>query len=151
MNLTEVPEIVNWPETYYVFIEKIGSFRDTAPAAWKTAHSLVAAISEHNQITGYMSLYKLGSSIYRAGFSLAGPPNQLPAELESIVFPGGKYSRFVLKGPYDQLGPANGRVMEIVKEQGIETRDDFNIEHYVTDPRSTPPEQTVTHILVPTA
>jgi len=29
-------------------------------------------------------------------------------------------------------------------------RDDFCIEHYVTDPRVTPEDQLVTHILIPT-
>jgi len=27
MNLTEVPETVTWPETHYVFVEKIGPFQ----------------------------------------------------------------------------------------------------------------------------
>ena len=26
-NLTQVPDIVTWPETHYVFIEKIGPFQ----------------------------------------------------------------------------------------------------------------------------
>jgi hypothetical protein len=31
MNLTEVPESVTWPETHYVFLEKIGPFPTNAP------------------------------------------------------------------------------------------------------------------------
>lgn len=31
MKLTEQPEIVTWPETHYVFIEKAGPFQTTAP------------------------------------------------------------------------------------------------------------------------
>jgi len=30
MNLTQVRQIVTWPETHYTFIEKIGPFQDTA-------------------------------------------------------------------------------------------------------------------------
>ena len=67
MSLTETPENVTWPETHYVFLEKIGPFQNTAPAAWQNLHKFVPAISEHNKITGYMSLYKVAPKIYRAG------------------------------------------------------------------------------------
>ena len=76
MNLTETPQIVTWPEMHYVFLEKIGPFQNTAPAAWGTLHKSVPAISEHNKITGYTSLYKVGPKIYRAGVSLAAAPQQ---------------------------------------------------------------------------
>ena len=151
LKLTEEPEIVDWPETHYVFIEKIGPFMTTAPEAWTAAHQLVPALSQHNQITGYMSLYKIAPKIYRAGFSLTDPPQELPAGLTYTKFRGGKFSRFVLTGPYSNLGAASSRVFELVSEKNIQLREDFCIEHYVTDPRVTPQEETVTEILVPTA
>lgn len=150
MKLTEEPEIVTWPETHYVFIEKIGPFMEVAPAAWNTAHPLVPAISEHNEITGYMTFYKRGPKVYRAGFSLAAPPQKLPEALAYEKFSGGKYSRFVLTGRFSDLPAASGRVFEIVAEKGIRMRDDFCIEHYVTDPRTTPEDQNVIEILIPT-
>jgi len=55
-------------------------------------------ISEHNKITGYLSLYKVEPKIYRAGVSLTAGPKHLPAGLEYTKFEGGKYSRFVLTG-----------------------------------------------------
>ena len=70
MKLSQEPEIVTWPETRYVFIEKIGPFQNTAPQAWQSLHQLVPKISEHNKISGYMSLYKVQAKIYRAGVSL---------------------------------------------------------------------------------
>ena len=73
MNLTEVPEIATWPKTQYVFVEKVGSFQTNAPEAWQSLHRLVSGIQEHNRITGYMSLYKMGPKIYRAGVALAAP------------------------------------------------------------------------------
>ncbi len=151
MKLTETPEVVNFPETHYVFIEKIGPFMSTAPEAWNTAHPLVPAIAEHNKITGYMSFYKRGPKIYRAGFALEAPPQSLPEAFDYVKFNGGKYSRFVLTGPYSDLPSASGRVFEILAEQGIEMREDFCIEHYVTDPGKTPEDQTITEILIPTA
>jgi TetR/AcrR family transcriptional repressor of nem operon len=150
MNLTEEPEIVIWPETHYVFVEKTGPFMTTAPQAWQTAHTHVPAISKHNQITGYMSLYKVGPEIYRAGFALAAPPVELPQGLQYLEFLGGKYSRFVLTGPYSDLPKASGRVLEIVSEKQIPIREGFCIENYVNDPGTTPEEQLVTEILIPT-
>jgi effector-binding domain-containing protein len=150
MNLTEAPETVAWPSTHYVFVEKVGPFQTYAPQAWQSFHQLVAGVAEHNQITGYMSLYKVGPKIYRAGVSLAAPPVKLSKDLSYQEFVGGKYSRFVLTGPYSDLGPASGRVQEIISEKKLPLRDDYFIENYVNDPRTTPEDQLITQILVPT-
>jgi TetR/AcrR family transcriptional repressor of nem operon len=151
LRLTEAPEVVNWPETHYVFIEKVGPFPNTAPQAWQQLHPLVPKLLAQNKITGYMSLYKVAPQIYRAGVALAAAPKDLLAGLAYEKFPGGKYSRFVLTGPYSNLPEACGRVCQIVAETNLVLRDDFGIENYISDPRTTPEEQLVTEILVPTA
>ncbi|MGD0908237.1 MAG: GyrI-like domain-containing protein [Candidatus Acidiferrales bacterium] len=151
MNLTQQPEITVWPETHYVFIEKIGPFQNTAPQSWKELHQFVPTISEHNKITGYTSLYKIGPSVYRAGVSLAAEPKNLPSSVKYEKFKGGKYSRFVLTGPYSQLPEASRRVLEIVSEKHIQLRDDYCIENYFNDPRITPEPELITEILIPTA
>ena len=151
MNLTETPDIFTWPETHYIFLEKIGPFQNTAPQAWQHLHQLVPRISEHNQITGYMSLYKGGPQLYRAGVSVAAEPKNLPGGLEYTLFKGGKYSRFVLTGPYSDLPEASCRVSGIVSDTKLPLRDDFYIENYVNDPRTTPEAQLTTEILIPTA
>jgi DNA gyrase inhibitor GyrI len=150
MNLTEVPEIVQWPETHCVFIEKIGPFAQNAGQAWQMAHQLAPALRQNNQITKYMSLYKRGSQTYRAGFAIASVPKDLPAGFSYEIFRGGKYSKFVLTGAYTDLPAASGRVFEMVAEQGIAQRDDFCIENYITDPSKTAADQNVTEILIPT-
>lgn len=150
MSLNEHPEIVTWPEMHYVFVEKVGPFMESAGKAWEEAHRLVPALSENNQITGYMALYKMGPKIYRAGFSISGPPVKLPEGLKYEQVHGGKFVRFELTGSYDQLPKVSGRAWEIVGEKKLEVRDDFAIENYVNDPRTMPPEQLITHILVPT-
>jgi DNA gyrase inhibitor GyrI len=150
MNLTEKPEIVNWPPTHYVFIHKVGPFIESAPQAWQDLHKLIPQIAENNEITGYMSLYKVGPKIYRAGVSVAAPPTKLPDGLQYEEFKGGKYSRFELAGSYAQLPQASGRVFEIVAETKLKTRDDYNIENYVNDPRTTPEDKLLTQILIPT-
>jgi effector-binding domain-containing protein len=150
MSLNEKPQIVTWPETHYVFVERVGPFQDTAPQAWQSLHPMVPGISEHNQITGYMSLYKVGPKIYRAGVSLAAPPKELPKGLEYTKFKGGKYARFALTGSYSQLPEASGRVFEIISATKLPVRDEYFIENYTNDPRITPEDQLVTEILVPT-
>lgn len=150
IQLTEEPDTIDWPETHYVFVEKVGPFMQNAPQAWQEAHKLIPAVAEHNTITGYMSLYKMGPQIYRAGVSLAAAPVKLPAGMRYEKFAGGKYSRFVLTGPYSNLGPATGRTVQLVAERQIPLRDDYNIEHYVNDPRVTPEAQLITEILFPT-
>jgi effector-binding domain-containing protein len=150
MKLTEVPAIVTRPETHYVFVERIGPFQSTAPQAWETLHRLIPQISEHNETTGYLSLYKVEPRIYRAGVSLAGEPANLPDSVEYEHFKGGKYSRFVLTGPYSNLPEASGRAFQIVSQRKIKLRDDYYIENYVNDPRTTPEDELVTEILIPT-
>jgi effector-binding domain-containing protein len=150
MKLTEEPTVVTWPETHYVFVEKIGPFQETAPQAWNSVHPTVPAISEQNQVTGYTSLYKVGPKVYRAGVSVAAEPKNLPAGVRYEKFKGGKYSKFVLTGPYSNLPEASRRVFEIAAEKKIQMRDDYCIENYMNDPRTTPEEELVTEILIPT-
>ena len=149
MNLTEVPEMIEWPETHYVFIEKIGPFAQNAGPAWQAAHKLAPALRQSNKITKYMSLYKRGSMTYRAGFAIESEPSNLPEGLSYEKFPGGKYDRFVLTGSFSDLPAASARVFDLIAEGGIEMRDDFCIENYETDPSSTPADQNVTEILIP--
>ena len=147
--LTQEPDIVHWPETHYVFVEKTGPFPVNAPQAWQQAHQLIPALAEHNTITGYISLYKMGPQIYRAGVALAAAPVNLPAGMAYEKFAGGKYARFVLTGPYANLGPASGMAQQLVVEKRIPLRDDYNIENYVNDPRVTPEDQLITEIMFP--
>lgn len=150
MNLTTTPDTVNWPETHYVFLEKTGPFQTNAPQAWKDLHQLLPALSEQDQITGYFALYQVEPQIYRAGVSVAAKPADLPDGLSYEKFPGGKYARFTLVGSYSQLAEACGRVFEIVSETKLPVRDGYNIENYVNDPRTTPEDQLITEIMLPT-
>lgn len=151
MQLTEEPELVNWPETHYVFIEKIGPFQQNAPQAWKELHDRIPEIAALNIITRFFSLYKWDQQIYRAGVAVAARPDELPAGLRYEHLNGGKYSRFILTGSYSNLPEASGRVFKIVHDKKVPLRDDFNIEHYVNDPRTTPENQLITEIMFPTA
>src|ERR1700760_1240249 len=150
MSLNEEPKLTTLPDMHYVFVERVGPFMQNAGAAWQQAHALSAALAENNKITGYMALYKMGPKIYRAGFSTAAPAVKLPEGLSYEMIAGGKYVSFELTGPYDQLPAASGKAWAIVGERKMEVRDDFAIENYLNDPRVTPPEQLITHIMIPT-
>jgi len=150
MNLTQEPELVQWPETHYVFVEKIGPFSQTAPQAWQELHKHLPAVLEKNEITSHFSLYDMNSKTYRAGVALSAPPVELPAGLAYEIFSGGKYSRLTYTGPYTGLPVVSGRAWEIAAEKQIPLRDGFAIENYVNDPATTPEEQLITEILFPT-
>ena len=66
-------------------------------------HVVVPATAEHNHLIGYLSLYKMGPKIYRAGVSLAAPPVKLPSNLTYRKFAGGKYVNDPRRTPEDQL------------------------------------------------
>lgn len=151
MNLTQEPEIVNFPARHYVFVEKVGPFMQTAGQAWQTAHTFVPELSKKNEITAYMSLYRIGPQVYRAGFGLSAAPVELPSGLAYDAFEGGKYASFVLTGSYANLPGASRRVWDTVAEKKLAVREGFAIENYLNDPRVTPEDELITHILVPIA
>lgn len=151
VRLTEKADTKEWPEMHYVFIERVGHIPQNAPQAWTEMHRLVPEIEKHNQITGYMSLYRMDENVYRAGVSVAAKPQQLPEGVRYEKYAGGRFHRFVLTGSFAQLGPATGLAVARVREQELPLRRDFNIENYVTDPRVTPEDELKTEILFPAA
>lgn len=151
MNLTETTEIVTWPETHYVFLERTGPLPQNAPLTWQEFQPFVPQLKNNAQVIGFLSLYKMEPAVYRAGVSVAAKPAQLPGKLRYERFPGGKYARFVLTGPYSQLPQATTRVIDLVSRKKLRLRDDYHLEHYMNDPATTPEEQLVTEILFPVA
>jgi effector-binding domain-containing protein len=151
MNLTETAEIVTWPKTHYVFVERTGSIPKNATLTWQEFQQFVPQLKSKAGVTGLLSLYKMEPPVYRAGASVAATPAQLPEKLRYELFKGGKYARFVLTGPYSQLPQATARAVEIVSEKRLRVRDDYHIEHYMNDPATTPEEKLETAILFPVA
>jgi effector-binding domain-containing protein len=151
MNLITEPDTISFPETHYVFMEREGHIPTIAPQTWATVGAFGREIAGRNRITAGAALYKTNPGVYRAGFMLAEPPVNLPKEVSYVKLRGGKFTRFTLTGPYDQLPEATRRAFEIVAEKKIPLRDDFNIEHYLKDSMTTPADELVTEILFPTA
>ncbi|MBV9182409.1 MAG: GyrI-like domain-containing protein [Acidobacteria bacterium] len=149
MNLTENIQYVTWPETHYVFVERVGSIPKNAQQTWHDFHQALPQLKTHAEIRGFLSLYDMAAQVYRAGAWVASKPTNLPATLRYEHFQGGKYARFVLTGPYANLGAATSRVIEIISEKKIPLRDAYHIEHYVNDPETTREDKLVTEILFP--
>ena len=142
-------EMVDWPATHYVFVEKTGPIQKNASQAWSELHALRPTIEERNTIIGFLSLYDMAKRIYRAGVAVADEPKELPGGVRYERFAGGRYARFAMAGSYDQLGEATGRAMQLAHEKKLPARAGWNIEHYVNDPRVTPADQLIKEILLP--
>jgi DNA gyrase inhibitor GyrI len=152
VNLTQKPDTVIWPETFYVYVEKLGPFQETARQAWTEIRALVPKIAENNEIKTFMSLYKVESNkmTYRAGVSLKAAPKNLPAGVEFMKFAGGNYTCFISKGSYANLPQVSGEVFRIVAEKKLPRRPDYCIENYANNPDTTPEAELITEILIPT-
>lgn len=151
INLTEKPDSYTWPASYYVFVEKTGPFQETAPAAWQEFHQKVGSVAQEYGFVSMTSLYKVAPKmVYRAGVMVKAEPKKLPAGLSYEKFPGGKYARFVYTGSYANLGMVSGKVFDIVKSTRLPVREGFFIENYPNDPKTTPEDQLITEIMVPT-
>ncbi len=156
INLSEKPEIVVWPETNYLGVEKVGSFHQTAPACWKELHMIhLSKLRQHDSSllnNQSFSLFHAKKEIYVAcaGCKAVVPSEYLVEGKESSLFEGGKYARFEYIGPFSGFGQAWGRVGELIKENEFAIREDaFYIEHYASDPLTTPKHELSTYLLVP--
>lgn len=151
MKLTETPDYVTWPEMHYIFAERIGPIPQNAPLTWQEFYRSLPQLRASSPIMGFLSLYNMSTQVYRAGAWVDAKPADTPGNLRYERFPGGKYARFVLTGPYSYLPRATGRVCEIVSEKKIPLRDAYHIEYYANDPQRTPQNELVTEILFPVA
>ena len=148
-NLSTEPELVTRAAFHYLFIERTGHIPSIAQGTWQAVEKFAGQIAPSSQIVGACALYKCGPDVYRAGYVVSDRPAIIPDGLAYDAIPAGKYSRFVLHGPYSQLPEATSRAFQLAAEKQLRLSDGFNIENYVTDPRTTPQEESVTEILFP--
>lgn len=151
MKLITTPDLTQFPETHYVFIEKIGPFQETAMAAWQQLHQNFATISGKHQVSGFFAQYKVRPQmIYRAGVAVDKKPEHLPEGFKYEKFAGGLYKRFTLIGGYQNLPDACGTVFAHVEREKTPMRDDWYVENYINSPNERKEENLVTEILIPT-
>ena len=150
MNLTTQPQDVKWPETHYVFFEKVGPFMETAKQTWDALHDVIPTFMKENKVTKFMALYKFKPDTYRAGLALAAKPKKVPAGMGYEKFKGGQYAKWVLTGPYTDLPEACGYIYDLfLPVHQIKMRQGWCIENYTNSPETTPEKDLVTEILIP--
>ena len=149
MHFTEEPDRVLWPQTNYLYVEKVGPFAEIAPQAWRDFHQQLPGLLQSIDVLGFLSLYRVDRSVYRAGVSVQSRPDNIPPGLQFEVFPGGAFERFTLTGSYTHLPEISGRAFAIMAKRAVKRRDDFNIEHYVNNPQTAPEDQLITEIYFP--
>ncbi|AZZ35486.1 hypothetical protein CIK05_01275 [Bdellovibrio sp. qaytius] len=151
MKLTTHQDLKQFPQTHYVFVEKIGPFQDTAMAAWQELHKHVESIGSKNKISGYFSQYKVEPQmIYRAGLAVDAKPATLPEGFKYENFAGGVFQRFTLIGGYQNLPEACGAVFAQIEKEKLPMRNDWFVENYINSPKETAEDSLVTEILIPT-
>ena len=130
---------------HYLFVEKVGSFQETAMRAWQELH---AKFPNPITKTGAMALYRFTPAMtYRAGWVLSEKPTEIPAGFGYERFEGGNYEKFTVVGSYSQLPIVSGTVWETAKT--LPVRDGWAIESYANDPATTPEDKLITEIMVP--
>ena len=149
MDLVESAEIVVWPETHYVFVEREGPFQPNAQLAWEEFHRLLPKVDSGSTGRVFFSEYQMNPPRYRAGVGLAEMPEGLPEGMRYERFGGGRYRKATLKGSYRQLPQATGRVWDGVFARGLAVRADWAIEHYANNPVDVAEADVITEILVP--
>jgi AraC family transcriptional regulator len=158
MNLTENFEIVTRPATHYVFLEKHGPFAQVAPPAWNELFPAMGGQVDHKRITGVLGLSRVDPNkagddamTYQAGVAVSEQPSSSLKGLQYRKIEGGKYARFLLIGPYSQIGRAFEQIFKKLAENKVKLREEYCIENYLNDPQVTPEDQLQTELLIPAA
>lgn len=138
----------------YVSLE--GDVSDSAAigAQMGAAYGEIIALMQAQAVTQAGQPVSLTSAIdgtrwsYDAGIPVDRNEVELSGNVKAGVSPSGKALRFVHTGPYEGLAAFGQKVDAWLALNGY-TRRDREMDQYVSDPAETPPEQIVTHVIVP--
>lgn len=152
-------EVVDFPLSDYLFIEKIGPFMNTAREAWMELHQLLdnQQISKdkikHMSGLSFIDETKEGDDkyTYRAGLILNSTELTFPEQLKLGQIAPGKFLKFTLTGGYHQLPEAYPLAFTKLNENNHQQRNDqFAMEIYLNTPAGdTPEEDLKTEIYLP--
>ena len=155
MQLTTEFDSVTRPDIHFAYIERRGPFAEVALSLWADLHGLLSSV-DPTTIREYLGVSGIDEArsgedamIYQAGVALACQSDTLPARLRQRSIKAGKYARFILVGPYAQIGMAFDHVFKKLAESPVALRHEFCIENYLNDPRATPERELITELLVP--
>lgn len=156
VNLTKAPEIVQLSKAQLVYLEDRGPFQEIAPKLWHQFWDHAGPVLKKEHVESVVGLSYIDPSIqsdqkylYQAGALLNQVPSVIHEPLKLRTFMGGRYARFVLTGPYQQLALAYPLAHQILAEQKIQLRNDYYMEAYLNFPNETPEDQLKTAIFVP--
>jgi predicted transcriptional regulator YdeE len=139
-------EVVEFPKSDYLYIEKIGSFMTTAPLAWQELHGIIHEKLDPTLICSMAGLSRVEDekSTYQAGVFVSAlfDPNTLPEGVQHRRVPHGKFLKFLLAGSYSLLAEAYPLAFERRAEGGYQERDEgaFAMEIYLNNPSTEPNE-----------
>jgi len=135
---------VELPVAYFLFGETTkGPLMETAGPLWNEVHRIVDStvdLFDASDPPRHVTVYKMEPLIYRGGYFTKNKPKKIPDGLKCEQFKGGKYTKFVMRGSYEQLPEVWGKVFDLIESGQIKSRDDFNVEYYVTDAKKVPEE-----------
>ncbi|MES2963081.1 MAG: GyrI-like domain-containing protein [Bdellovibrionota bacterium] len=156
IDLSPKPELVTGPTSTFVYIEKIGEFMKVARPAWEELHKVALGNLEKDKMAQMMGLSllnpdsKIPGGTYQAGFSYKSDPSKaLPGAMKVRKLEGGRYAKFLLKGPYMHLAQAYPMAMQRVVDAGLKIRPAFFMEAYLNTPEDTAEAELLTEIYIP--
>jgi len=155
MNMDLKPEFVIKTAFHYLYNEERGPFAEAAVPAWNELFPKLEKLDKA-QITGFLGMSGLDKSktgdeamIYQAGIAMKEKPATIPKGLVHKKIGEGRYAKFLLKGSYTQIWPAFRQIFKTLSENKTVLREEFCIEDYLNDPKTTPEDQLLTEILIP--
>jgi AraC family transcriptional regulator len=156
LNMNLKPQTISRPAAHFIYLEKRGPYAEVAPPTWDEMFKLLFPKLSHDQITEFLGLSGMDKSrqgeeamIYQAGVSLAAKPAEIPKGMQYKKIDAGSYAMFLLTGPYSQIWIAFSQIFRTLAESNIRLREEFCIENYINDPKTTPEAKLQTQILMP--
>lgn len=144
------------PERTAIAARHVGSYDETG-AAWARLFGVCAAQGLVDRISAALGLCYDDPDVtpsdklrFDACLVFRGAPAcALPDDLVVRSIPGGRFAIATHRGPYAQLGRTYlGLLGHSLPFRNVELTADPIVEHYVTDPRDTAPDDLVTEVCV---
>lgn len=151
-------EIVEFEPTLYLYKEARGPFMKTAPKTWGEVHGILGNaeyLREKKKVMAGLSMFdetKEGDEkpVYQAGLFLHSRPDNEIEGMEVREVPAGKFAKFLLTGPYEQLAQAYPVATSRVTADGLSLRNNvFFMELYLNTYGTVPDAELLTEIYVP--
>jgi effector-binding domain-containing protein len=130
----------NWDSAFETLVEAFKKIYDTLNKQGIKPAGPAMTVYTSTDDTGFE---------YQAGVPIAAEPKgPLPEGLAVGKSPDGRALKFIHRGSYDAMDSTYEAITNHLDEKRLEARDLF-VEHYVTDPLTTPEDNLVIEVYVP--